>query len=123
LSTALLVFGIALPWLIVGLFIVLGSWIGFQLIHQNGRLLTRVEALEQRLTQMAGAPAVAPNLPLPPPQPAAAPASPPGLPVGSPAPDFELPDLAGARRRLTSNFPTWRGLAGRWRSFGAGRYC
>ena len=34
-SASLLVFGIALSWLIVVLLVVVGAWIGFQLIQQN----------------------------------------------------------------------------------------
>jgi peroxiredoxin len=90
-SGGLLLFGIVLPWLIVALVAVLGAWIGFQLIQQNGRLLTRLEALEHRLAQLQMAPA-----------PGAAPAlsQPFGLPIGSPAPAFELPDLMGERKSL-----------------------
>jgi peroxiredoxin len=101
MSASVLVLGIVLPWLIVALFIALGCWIGFQLIHQNGRLLSRLEAMEQRLGQLAALPA-APSLP---PAPAAAPqpapGPPPGLSLGSPAPAFELPDLDGGRKSLT----------------------
>lgn len=86
-----IVCGMALSWLVVGLSIGLGGWLGFQLVHQNGRLLAHMAALEQRLGT-----ATAPVLPPPalPPQPAA----PPSLPLGSAAPAFELPDLNGARR-------------------------
>ena len=55
-----------------------------QLLAQNGRLLLRLESLEQRLAQAlpaARAPGEA--------------AEPMGLPVGSRAPDFRLPDLSG----------------------------
>jgi peroxiredoxin len=84
----LIVFGIVLPWLIVGL----GCWLGYQLVRQNGRLLLRLEALEQRLAQLPTAPSAAP---------APAPSAPQGLPVGSAAPEFELPDLAGGRKALS----------------------
>jgi peroxiredoxin len=84
----LLVFGVILPWLVVGL----GCWLGYQLLRQNGRMLLRLEALEQRLTQLAAAAGAAPR---------PAPAPPPGLPIGSPAPEFELPDLAGGRKALS----------------------
>jgi peroxiredoxin len=97
LNLSLLLFGIVLPWIIVGLFVVLGCWIGFQLIHQNGRLLSRLEALEGRLGQLSAAPApLAPAAPAPP----LAPAPPTGLPVGAAAPAFDLPDLNGERRSL-----------------------
>jgi peroxiredoxin len=91
---SLIVFGVALPWIVVALFVGLGAWIGFQLIHQNGRLLARLESLEQRLAQLTVMPASSP-----PTEPAPLPPS--GLPIGSPAPEFELPDLDGVRRRLS----------------------
>src|SRR5262245_53361507 len=98
-----MIIGLLFPWLIVGLFAVLGSWIGFQLVHQNGRLLSRLEALEQRLGAGAGAaPALAPGLaPAPTPAPQPVPASPSGLPTGTPAPAFELPALSGGRKTLS----------------------
>jgi peroxiredoxin len=97
-----ILFGMVLPWLIVALFVALGTWIGFQLIHQNGRLLSRLEALEHRLSELLSAAARAPAptalpAPLPAPLPAAAP---PALPLGSPAPAFALPDLTGRRAAL-----------------------
>jgi peroxiredoxin len=75
----------------------LGCWISFQLVHQNGRLLARLEALEQRLAQpvLPAAP-----VPTPTPAPAPAPSAPPSLPLGSPAPEFALPDLNGGRKSL-----------------------
>jgi len=86
----------------VGLFIVLGGWIGFQLVHQNGRLLARLETLEQRLAELVARAVPAPALavPAPAPQPPAAAPPPQGLPLGSPAPPFALPDLNGARKGL-----------------------
>ncbi len=68
------------------------AWIAVNLISQNGRLLLRIEAVEQALATAGTAPAVAPvtaavvspkTLPL-------------GLAVGTPAPAFSLPDLDGA---------------------------
>jgi hypothetical protein len=79
--------GILLPWLVVAL----GCWLGFQLLRQNGRLLLRLEALEERLAALPLAPAAA-NPP--------ARKEPQELPLGAPAPGFELPDLAGARNSL-----------------------
>ncbi len=64
-------------------------WTLVHLLGQNGRLLTRLDAVEAALAASgrAPAPAVAP---------AAAPAPPePGLPVGAPAPAFSLPGLYG----------------------------
>jgi peroxiredoxin len=79
-------FGILLPWIVVAF----GCWLGYQLVRQNGRILLRLDALEQRLNQLSLAPTLA-----------APPAPPVGLPVGSTAPDFELPDLAGERKALS----------------------
>src|SRR5262245_31047573 len=69
------------PWLLIAI----GTWMGYQLIRQNGRILLRLEAIEKRL---AGHPAEDRRKPA-------------GLPIGAPAPDFELPDLAGNRRQLS----------------------
>lgn len=74
-------FATVLPWL----FVAVGAWLGFQLVRQNGRILLRLEAIEQRLGARS-------------PEPRREPA---GLPVGSPAPDFELPDLVGEKHRLS----------------------
>jgi peroxiredoxin len=94
----LLLFGAILPWIIIGV----GCWIGVQLVRQNGRILMRLEALEERLAQPRP-PARESTLPVvAKPAPAAPPA---GLPVGIPAPDFDLPDLSGARGSLAD----WRG--------------
>jgi peroxiredoxin len=83
----LIVLGVVLPWLAIGL----GGWFGFQLLRQNGRLLFRLQALEQRLAQLPTAPG--PSL-----QPAPGGAR--SLSVGSVAPAFELPDLNGGRVSL-----------------------
>ena len=80
---SLIVFGVVLPWLVVGL----GCWLGYQLVRQNGRILLRLEALEERLAQLGTAPKAAPP-PLP------------GLPIGSMAPAFDLPDLNGNHMAL-----------------------
>ncbi len=93
MSMSLIVFGILLPWLIVGL----GCWIGWHLIRQNGRILLHLEALEKRLAQLSAGP-LARTAPQAVPTPT-------GLPVGSVAPEFELPDLAGERKKLSE----WRG--------------
>jgi peroxiredoxin len=95
-SASLLVIGIALSWLIVALFVVVGAWIGFQLIQQNGRLLGRLETLEHRIGELGVGAAPAPSSSVEP-----APSLPAGLPVGSIAPDFELPDLSGGRKALS----------------------
>jgi peroxiredoxin len=76
-----IVFGTVLPWLLVAV----GSWLGYQLVRQNGRILLRLEAIDDRLT------------------PHGREKQPPeahGLPIGKLAPEFELPDLTGTRRKL-----------------------
>lgn len=89
---------VALPWVIVSA----GCWIGYQLVRQNGRILLRLESIEQQLATLTAAPAETPE----PVDQSAAPApSATGLPLGSPAPAFELPDLDGARHSLAE----WRG--------------
>jgi len=63
-----------------------GIWLGWQLLRQNGRLLLRLEELEKRLDSLEFG---------------EQPAPPAGLPIGSPAPEFDLPDLAGQTRTRT----------------------
>jgi peroxiredoxin len=87
----LILFGMLLPWLLLGF----GCWLGYQLVRQNGRILLRLEQLEALLKPQAAAP-------LPPEAGSAAPAPPEGLPIGSAAPDFELPDLEGVRHTLAT---------------------
>ena len=74
------------------------AWLLIHLVGQHGRLLLRLEALEERLA--AGA--AGGNMPAPAPAEAALPAA--GLRVGSPAPGFSLPGLYG--ETLTLDF--WR---------------
>jgi peroxiredoxin len=69
------------PWLLIAI----GIWLGYQFVRQNGRILLRLEAIERRLASRSPAQ-----------QREAA-----GLPFGSMAPDFELPDLTGVRRKLS----------------------
>lgn len=88
----LVIFGMILPWILLAI----GCWLGFQLLRQGGRILLRLEALEQRLASASPQPA-------PPPEPQPPPA--PELPIGAAAPEFELPDLQGGRRSLAH----WRG--------------
>src|SRR5262245_25121588 len=76
-----LLFGTVLPWLLIAV----GTWLGYQLVRQNGRILLRLEAIERQLGARAPAQRREPA----------------GLPVGSVAPDFELPDLAGVRHKLS----------------------
>jgi peroxiredoxin len=84
----LLVLGTLLTWLLVAL----GGWLVYQVLRQNGRILLRLEALERELAR-------------PGPQPPTAPGPSPGLPVGAPAPEFQLANLAGSRKRISD----WRG--------------
>ncbi len=70
------------------------GWVVINLMEQNGRLLSRVEAIEQSLA--TGSP-----LPVSPPA-APTPAVRLGLEVGAVAPAFELPDLTGAMHSLNS---------------------
>ncbi len=76
-----IVFGMVLPWLLLALL----TWLGFQLLRQNGRLLLRLESIEKRLAPRAEAKRREAG----------------GLPVGTPAPDFELADLTGVRHNLS----------------------
>ena len=73
-----------LPWLLLAV----GSWLGYQLVRQNGRMLLRLETIEKLLAARAVPPRQEPQ----------------GLRVGTPAPDFELPDLAGNLHRLSEFF-------------------
>jgi peroxiredoxin len=72
--------GLALAWIAI----CVGSWLGWQLLRQNGRILLRLDELETRLDKLE----FGEDEQLM------------GLPVGSEAPSFELPDLAGEARSL-----------------------
>ncbi|HKB02944.1 MAG TPA: TlpA disulfide reductase family protein [Gemmataceae bacterium] len=78
--TALIVAAV-IPWLLIAI----GAWLGYQLVRQNGRILLRLEAIEKTLAK----------------HPTKEHRMPAGLPVGTPAPEFDLPDLAGDRRKLS----------------------
>lgn len=73
--------GTVLPWLLIAV----GSWLGYQLVRQNGRILLRLEAIEGQLR---------PRVEVKPPKPG-------GLSRGAAAPEFALPDLGGKRRTLS----------------------
>jgi peroxiredoxin len=76
-----LIFGTVLPWLLLAV----GAWLGYQLIRQNGRILLRLEAIDKRLSPRGDG----------------QPKKERGLRIGTVAPDFELPDLAGERHKLS----------------------
>lgn len=69
-----------LSTMLVWLLTTLGCWLFYQLLRQNGRILLRLEAVEEQLAQLAAVSAAQ---------------VPQGMEVGSKAPDFELPDLSG----------------------------
>jgi peroxiredoxin len=75
--------GLALAWLVIAA----GCLVGYQLIVQNGRLLNRVDQLEQQLGELIG------------------PTTSDRLPVGTVLHDFDLPLLAGGRMTLSQ----WHG--------------
>jgi peroxiredoxin len=76
-----IMFGTVLPWLLIAV----GTWLAYQLVRQNGRILLRLEAIEKQIGPRAGANRREAG----------------GLPLGAAAPDFELPDLTGVRRKLS----------------------
>jgi peroxiredoxin len=80
-----IVFGTVLPWLLIAI----GTWLVYQLARQNGRILLRLESIEQQLVLRAG------------PGPGTKRREAGGLALGTVAPDFELPDLTGVHRKLS----------------------
>jgi peroxiredoxin len=76
-----IVSGTVLLWLLVAV----GTWLAYQFVRQNGRILLRLEAIEHSLAARSAAPRNEPA----------------ALPVGTLAPEFALPDLRGVRRRLS----------------------
>jgi len=80
-----IVFGTVLPWLLIAF----GTWLAHELLRQNGRILLRLESIEKQIGPGAG-PRAGPKR-----------REAGGLPLGMVAPDFELPDLTGARRKLS----------------------
>src|SRR5438094_10117598 len=72
--------GLALAWAAI----LVGCWLGWQLLRQNGRILLRLDDLEKRLDELEFGSVDEPE----------------GLPLGSDAPAFELADLAGGRKSL-----------------------
>ncbi len=76
-----LILGTVLPWLLIAVV----TWLGYQLVRQNGRILLRLEAIEKRLAPRKESKQREPG----------------GLPLGMAAPDFELSDLAGVHHKLS----------------------
>ncbi len=92
-----LLFGMILPWLLVGF----GCWLLVQFLRQNGRILLCLEAIEEQLEQIADAQESAPAIrnghrPL-----SESRLQRDGLPVGTSAPDFRLPRLDGGELSLS----------------------
>ena len=79
----LTVFGVVVPWIIIGV----GFRLGYKLLVQNGVILARIEALEAMSETLAGDPAPATTAPT-------------GLNAGTTAPAFELPELHGGQVSL-----------------------
>ena len=65
----------------------LGCWLGYQLVRQNGRILLRLEVIEAQLARLSAMPTGAAD-------------SAHGLPIGAKAPAIELPTLDGRRMSL-----------------------
>ena len=76
-------FGVILPWSVIAVL----CWLLHQILVQNGRILKRLDLLEEQM-DLAGFPGAEGVLPEE------------GLPLGSVAPPFELPDLKGDRVSL-----------------------
>ena len=74
-----ILFAMVLPWLLV----VVGGWLVWQLIAQNGRIVLRLEAIERSLLQWDHRPAIVDE-----------------LSQGTPAPEFVLADIEGRSRSL-----------------------
>jgi peroxiredoxin len=76
----ILIFGLIFCWGAI----LTGSWLGWQLLRQNGRLLLRVDELENRLNELEFGGGSEPKV----------------LPIGSVAPESDLPNPAGERQTL-----------------------
>lgn len=87
---------IAFPWLLI----VFGAWLFTQFLRQNGRILLRLESLQDQLDQMAdhqgGNPSSNGHRPL-----SDSKIERNGLPKGTPAPEFRLPKLDGGEVALS----------------------
>src|SRR3954452_12760530 len=84
-SMMTILFGSVLPWLLI----VIGSWLAYELIRQNGRILLRLEEIEKNLSAAAR------------PGRGGETREPGGMQIGTVAPNFELPDLNGLRHKLS----------------------
>src|SRR3989442_15677635 len=86
--------GLTIAWIVVGL----GCWLGWQLLRQNGRILLRLEAIEDRLSlwELDGEPpgnGKTKSL-------SRSRLNREGLKGGTPAPDFRPPRLHGGQVSL-----------------------
>jgi peroxiredoxin len=80
-----IILGQALPWFLVAVGLALFCWLGVNILQQLGKVLLRLESIEERLGQAGGAKARPSQR----------------LPAGTKAPEFELPDLSGRKRSLS----------------------
>jgi peroxiredoxin len=94
------------PGVIVALALVMlaGGWLGWQLLRQNGRLLLRLEALEERLNEVELGKDDDPENRFSNGSLAKSKIKRDGLKAGTPAPDFRLPRLDGRGELSLSDF-------------------
>jgi peroxiredoxin len=97
----------ALAYTVIAVLLGVGCVVGYLLLQQGGRVLLRLDALEERLARIeeAGLSRPTPHRGAPPANGAAP--SRQGLPFGSPAPEWELPDLSGQQVALSSFRGDW----------------
>ena len=87
-----IVFGTVLPWLLIGV----GTWLTYQFIRQNGRILLRLESIEKQLRPRPAAP----RGKQPDPSLARSRLNRSGLKAGATAPEFRLPRIDGGELSL-----------------------
>ena len=98
MNPVLVSLSLVLPWLLLAF----GAWLFTQFLRQNGRILLRLEALQDQMDQLAdalpqgGNPASNGHHPL-----VDSKINRDGLPAGTPAPDFKLPRLDGGELSLS----------------------